>query len=66
MPLTALLWYVIAINIVAFWVYTIDFQIYNHGGDGKKPEVICNIVMISGEHSGHLQQNYYGIEKSIK
>ena len=30
MTLTNFQWYVIAINIVAFLVYTIDFQIYNH------------------------------------
>ena len=54
MTLTALQWYVIAINIVAFLVYTIDFQIYTHGGDGIKPEVICNIVTIFGGAFGTL------------
>ena len=54
MTLTAFQWYVIAINVVAFLIYTIDFQIYNHGGDGIKPEVICNIVTICGGAFGTL------------
>ena len=48
MSLTVFQWYVIAINIIAFLVYTIDFQIYKHGGDGIKPEVLCNLVTIFG------------------
>lgn len=54
MALTDLQWYVIVINIVAFLVYTIDFQIYNHGGDGIKPEVLCNLVTICGGAVGTL------------
>ena len=54
MALTNFQWYVIAINVIAFLVYTIDFQIYNHGGDGIKPEVICNLVTICGGAVGTL------------
>ena len=54
MTLTSLQWYVIVINVAAFLIYTIDFQIYNHGGDGIKPEVICNIVTICGGAFGTL------------
>ena len=54
MTLTNFQWYVIAINIVAFLVYTIDFQIYNHGGDGIKPAVLCNLVTICGGALGTL------------
>ena len=54
MSLTVFQWYVIAVNIIAFLVYTIDFQIYAHGGDGIKPEVICNLVTICGGAFGTL------------
>ena len=54
MSLTVFQWYVIAINIFAFLVYTIDFQIYKHGGDGIKPEVLCNLVTICGGAFGTL------------
>ncbi|MBR2835964.1 MAG: DUF1294 domain-containing protein [Coriobacteriales bacterium] len=54
MVLTNFQWYVIAINIVAFLVYTIDFQIYIHGGDGIKPAVLCNLVTICGGAMGTL------------
>ena len=54
MSLTSFQWYVIAINIIAFLVYTIDYQIYKHGGDGIKPEVLCNIVTIFGGAFGTL------------
>lgn len=54
MAITNFQWYVIAINVIAFLVYTIDFQIYNHGGDGIKPEVICNLVTICGGAVGTL------------
>lgn len=54
MTLSIFQWYVIAINIVAFLVYTIDFQIYNHGGDGIKPAVLCVLVTICGGAPGTL------------
>ena len=54
MSLTSFQWYVIAINIIAFLVYTIDYQIYKHGGDGIKPEILCNIVTIFGGAFGTL------------
>lgn len=54
MSLTAFQWYVIAINTIAFLVYTIDYQIYKHGGDGIKPEILCNIVTIFGGAFGTL------------
>lgn len=54
MTLTILKWYVIAINIVAFLIYTIDFQIYKHGGNGVKPAVLCNIVTTFGGAFGTL------------
>ena len=40
MKLTGFQWYIIAINIVAFLVFTIDFQIYKNGGEGIKYSVI--------------------------
>ena len=54
MHLTTLQWYVIAINVIAFLLYTIDFQIYIHGGEGVKPAVICNLVTICGGAIGTL------------
>ena len=54
MTLTSLQWYVVAINIIAFLVYTIDFQIYIHGGKGIKPAVLCNLVTICGGALGTL------------
>lgn len=54
MSLTPFQWYVVAINIFAFLVYTIDFQIYIHGGDGIKPEVLPNLVTIFGGAFGTL------------
>lgn len=54
MALTSFQWYVIIINVVAFLVYTIDFQIYKHGGNGIKPQVLCNLVTICGGAFGTL------------
>lgn len=54
MSLTFLQWYVIAINIIAFLVFTIDFQLYSHGGDGIKPAVLCNLVTVFGGAIGTL------------
>ena len=54
MALTRFQWYLIGINIIAFSVYTIDFQKYNHGGGGIKPKVLCNLVTISGGALGAL------------
>ncbi len=44
--------YLIAINVLAFVIYTIDYQLYQHGGDGIKPEVICNLVTMLGGSLG--------------
>lgn len=54
MELSKLQWYVVIINIIAFLIYTVDFQIYVHGGDGIKPPVICNLVTICGGALGTL------------
>lgn len=54
MALTAFQWYIIAINIIAFLLYTIDFQICIHGGDGIKPEVLFSLVTIFGGAFGTL------------
>ncbi len=54
MNLTVFQWYIIVINVVAFLVYFIDYQIYKHGGDGIKPEVICNLVTLCGGAIGTL------------
>ena len=40
--------YLIIINIVSFFLFTIDFQIYMHGGEGIKPAILCEIVTIAG------------------
>lgn len=40
--------YCIGINIIAFLVFTIDFLIYNHGGDGIKPEFLADVVTLIG------------------
>ena len=54
MKLTGFQWYIIAINIVAFLVFTIDFQIYKNGGEGIKYSVINNLVTICGGAMGAL------------
>lgn len=54
MHLTTFQWYVIAINVIAFLVFTIDYLIYTGGGDGIKPEVLCNLVTICGGAMGAL------------
>lgn len=38
--------YCIGINIIAFLVFTIDFLIYKHGGDGIKPEFLADVVTL--------------------
>ncbi len=54
MNLTPLQWYVVIINLCAFVIYTIDFQIYMHGGDGIRPAVLCNLATICGGAIGTL------------
>ena len=66
MALTNFQWYVIAINVVAFLVYTIDYQIYNHGGDGIKPGFLCNLVTICGGAVGTLIAEVLWDRKSNK
>lgn len=52
MTLTLFQWYLLAINAAAFVLYTIDFHIYVHGGEGVKPEVLLNLVTILGGSLG--------------
>lgn len=54
MNLAPLQWYVVIINLCAFLIYTIDFQIYMHGGDGIRPAVLCNLATICGGALGTL------------
>ena len=54
MNLTNFQLYIIVINVIAFLIYTIDFQIYRHGGKGIKPQVLCNLVTICGGAIGTL------------
>ena len=54
MELSKLQWYIVIINIIAFLIYTVDYHIYMHGGDGIKPPVICNLVTICGGALGTL------------
>jgi len=48
MSLTFFQWYIIVINLIAFIVFIIDYQIYCHGGEGIQPQVLCNLVTIFG------------------
>lgn len=48
MSLTYFQWYIIAINVIAFIVFIIDYQICKHGGEGIQPQVLCNLVTIFG------------------
>lgn len=54
MSLTNFQWYVIAVNAAAFLVYTIDLQLYRHGGGGIKPKVLCNLTTVCGGAAGTL------------
>lgn len=54
MTLTLFQLYLAVINIAAFIVYTIDFQIYIHGGKGIKPQVLLNLVTICGGALGTI------------
>ena len=55
MSLTNLQWYVIAINIIAFLLHTMDIQISKHGGRGLKPEVLCALAAVCGGAAGTLR-----------
>lgn len=46
--------YMIAVNILAFLIFTIDFQIYKRGGEGIKPAIICEIITVIGGAAGTM------------
>ena len=46
--------YLSAINLLAFWIFSVDYKIYSQRGKGIKPAVLCNVVTILGGSLGAL------------